>query len=148
MSLAESARASYVASGATAATDSVVDSPLKAGTPRVKYVTPALAANNFPPAGRKFYEKFEKKYGREPDRYAIYAYEAVGLIVDALSRLEDAGTPVTQASLAKSALAIRDRYSPVGHYDVLPSGHTTMNVFRVGGAGAPPGAAALIEAQR
>ena len=132
----------------TGATDSVVDTPLISGAPRRKYVTPALSADNYPPAGREFYEKFENKYGRAPDRYAIYGYEAVGLIVDAITRLEKAGAPVTHTSVAKSALAIRDRLSPVGHYDVLPSGQTTLFVFQARGKGAPPGQAALVEALR
>lgn len=146
--LTETARDSYVASGATGAADSVVDSPTRPGTPGDRYVTPALSSDNYPPAGQQFFEKFEEKYGRAPDRYAIYGYEAVGLIVDALTRLEEAGEPVTRTSLAESALAIRNRFSPVGHYDVLPSGQTTLYVFQVRGKGSPPGQAALIEALR
>ncbi|MBJ7353422.1 MAG: hypothetical protein JHC98_01225 [Thermoleophilaceae bacterium] len=146
--LADAAHESYAASGASGATNSVVDTPLISGTPRRTYVTPALSSDNYPPAGRDFFEKFERKYGRAPDRYAIYGYEAVGLIVDAITRLEKAGDAVTQASVAKSALAIRNRFSPVGHYDVLPSGQTTLYVFQARGRGAPPGQAALIEALR
>jgi ABC-type branched-subunit amino acid transport system substrate-binding protein len=148
MGLTETARSSYVESGATGAVTSEPDSPFNPGTPTGKYVTPGLSAQNFPPAGREFFEKFEKKYGRAPDRYAIYGYEAVGLIVDALTRLEKTHEFVDQTSLAKSALEIRNRYSPVGHYDVLPSGQSTLYVFQVRGKGAPPGQAALIEGLR
>jgi ABC-type branched-subunit amino acid transport system substrate-binding protein len=146
--LTEAARESYAASGATGATTSQADSPFNPGTPTGQYVTPGLSAQNYPPAGQEFFEKFEKKYGRAPDRYAIFGYEAVGLIVDALTRLEKSNVFVDQTSLAKSALAIRNRYSPVGHYDVLPSGQTTLYVFQARGKGAPPGPAALIEALR
>jgi hypothetical protein len=146
--LTEAARESYAASGASGAKTSAPDSPFNPGTPAGQYVTPGLSAQNYPPAGGEFFEKFEKQYGHAPDRYAIYGYEAVGLIVDAITRLEKSHEFVDQASLAKSALAIRNRYSPVGHYDVLPSGQTTLYLFQARGKGAPPGQAALIEALR
>lgn len=148
LALGESAARSYVASGVTGATGVVADSAVDAGTPSGQYVTPGLSADNYPPAGTEFFEKFEEKYGRAPDRFAIYAYEAIGLTVDALTRLEKSGEPVTQQSLTRSAFSIRDRFSPVGHYDVLPSGQTTLYVFQARGKGAPPGDAALIEALR
>lgn len=136
----------YVATGGPAST--AADNPLKAGTPKTEFVTPALAAPLYPPAGGDFYEAFRDKFGREPDRYAIYGYEAVGLIVDAINRVEKAGQALTPAALAASALSIRDRYSPVGHYDVLPSGQSTLYVFQARGKGAPNGQAALFEAER
>ncbi|MBI2691412.1 MAG: hypothetical protein HYX29_05665 [Solirubrobacterales bacterium] len=147
--LGTAAKSSYMASGVEGATKAASDSPLRAGTPSGQYVTPGLSADNYPPSGTEFFKKFNDAYnGTTPDRYAIYGYEAVGLIVDALTRLEEGGTPVTQSSVAETALAIRDRFSPVGRYDVLPSGQTTLYVFQARGRGAPPGDAALIEALR
>lgn len=147
--LGMAARSSYVASGAQGSNEAAFDSPLRAGTPSGQYVTAGLSAENYPPAGTEFFEKFNDAfYGTTPDRYAIYGYEAVGLIVDALTRLEEAGTPVTRSSVAESALSIRNRFSPVGHYDVLPSGQTTLYLFQAKGKGAPTGDAALIEALR
>lgn len=147
--LGVAAKSSYMAPGAEGATKAVSDSPLRAGTPSGQYVTAGLSADNYPPAGTEFFEKFSDAYdGTAPDRFAIYGYEAVGLIVDAVTRLERAGSPITQSSVAESALSIRDRFSPVGHYDVLPSGQTTLYVFQARGKGAPKGDAALIEALR
>ncbi|MGH2959473.1 MAG: hypothetical protein ACRDKE_07690 [Solirubrobacterales bacterium] len=148
LALGEAAKRSYAASGITGAAGAVAVSSVDPGTPAGQYVTPGLSAENYPPAGEAFFEKFEDKYGREPDPYAIYAYEAIGLTVDALTRLEEAGEPFTQKSIAESALSIRDRYSPVGHYDVLPSGQTTLYLFQARGKSAPSGDAALIEALR
>lgn len=144
--LTSMARDDYRAGGATAPV--TADSPLRVGTSVGKYVTPALSADNYPPAGSNFFSKFNDEFDRAPDRYAIYGYEAVGLIVDGLTRLEKSGEPVTQSSLAESTLSIRDRFSPVGHYDVLPSGQTTLFVFQARGKDAPPGQAALIETLR
>lgn len=145
---ARAALASYKASGSTGAAGAAVDSPEKAGTPSGQYVTAALSQHNYPPAGSKFFEKFNEKYGRAPDRWAIYGYEAVGLIVDAIARLDKLGLRIDQQSVAQQALRIRNRFGPVGHYDILPSGQTTLYVFQSRGAGAPDGPASLIEAQR
>jgi hypothetical protein len=147
-SLARTATASYAASGATGASAAATDSPLRPGTPDGRYVTDGMSADAYPPAGRAFFRKFAKEYGRAPDRFAIYGYESIGLLVDAIRRVEKAGEPVTRASVASAALAIRDRFSPVGHYDVLPSGQTTLYLFQVRGAGAPTGPASMVEALR
>jgi hypothetical protein len=146
--VAKTALDQYRASGATGAASARLDSPTQPGTPTGQYVTAGMSAHSYPPAGSDFFKKFVDKYGHAPDRYAIYAYEAVGLIVDAIDRLEAAGKPVTQQSVAESALSIRNRYSPVGHYDLLPSGQSTLYLFQARGGEAPTGQASLIEALR
>lgn len=126
----------------------VADNPMIPGVPQHTYVTPALSKENYPPAGQRFFDAFVKEYNRVPDRFAIFAYEAVGLVVDAIQRLEEADEPVTPDSVQRSAFAIKDRFSPVGHYDVLPSGATTLYIFQARGKDAPPPDSALIEVRR
>lgn len=126
----------------------VADNPMTAGVPEYTYVTPALSEENYPPAGKRFFDSFIEEYGRAPDRFAIYAYEAVGLVVDAINRLEDAGEPVSPSNVQRSAFSIKNRFSPVGHYDVLPNGTTTLFVFQACGKDAPPPESALIEVRR
>lgn len=149
MSLARSAAQQYAASGVAGSEHATVDSPSLAGTPRGRYVTAALARPGYPPAGGAFFQKFEDKYGRAPDRWAIYAYEAVGLIADAIRRLEQVGVPASPRTVAAQALKIRNRYGAIGHYDVLPSGQTTDYIFQARGPGTDPeDPATLIEALR
>lgn len=145
---AEAVTRQYAGSGATGATGAVTDSPLRSGTPRRRYVTAALSAHEYPPPGSAFFNKYEEKFGKAPDRWSIYAYEAVGLVIDAITRLREKGVPATQRTVAAEALSIKDRYGPVGHYDVLPSGQTTLYTFQARGAGAPDGPASVIEAMR
>lgn len=145
---ASGATANYAASRTPGADAAITDSPLRPGTPTGRYVTAGLSEHSYPPAGSSFFEKFNKQYGRAPDRWAIYGYEAVGLVVDALTRLKKQGVPPSQRALATAALKIRNRFSPVGHYDVLPSGQTTLYVFQVRGAGVPDDPGLLIEALR
>lgn len=126
----------------------VADNPAVPGVPQFTYVSPALSRDNYPPAGVRFFDAFNKEYGRVPDRFAIFAYEAVGLVIDAIRRLEDDDEAVTPDSVQRSAFEIKDRFSPIGHYDVLPSGATTLYVFQARGKDAPPPESALIEVRR
>jgi hypothetical protein len=111
-------------------------------------ITAGMTNDAYPPAGERFYKTFAKQYGHQPDRFAIYAYEATGLVLDAIERVEVAGKTPTRASVTAQAFTIKDRFGPVGHYDVLPSGRTTLYIFQARGGDAPTGPASLIEAQR
>lgn len=146
--LTRRARAQYLASGLPRSSRVVLDDPRRPGTPTSTYVTPALSADNYPPAGRRFFDWFADEYGHTPDRYAIYAYEAVSFIVDAIQRVEKSGSPVTVERVKQQGPQIRDRFGPIGHYDVLPGGSVTSFVFQARGKPSPPPEAALIETRR
>jgi ABC-type branched-subunit amino acid transport system substrate-binding protein len=111
-------------------------------------ITAGMTEDAYPPAGEKFFDLFQSKYGHAPDRFAIYAYEAVGLVVDAIERAEKAGQKINRKAVLDQAFTIKNRFGPVGHYDVLPSGRTTLYIFQARGGDAPTGPASLIEAQR
>src|ERR687897_3500685 len=54
---------------------------------RVLVTVATLSPDEYPPEGQKFFEDFEKTYGEDnPDPYAIYGYEAMQLVLDALER--------------------------------------------------------------
>lgn len=124
------------------------DDPTTPGTPSGAYVTPALAPDSYPPSGKRFFESFKDDYGHEPDRYAIYGYEAAGLIVDAIQRAEENDAAFSAEKVRKDAFSIKNRFGPTGHYDVLPDGSTTHYIFEARGEDAPPQDASLIEVQR
>lgn len=145
---AERITGDYRASGEPGAASAVTDSPDRPGTPPGRYMTAALSEHSYPPAGSAFFKKFAKEYGRAPDRWAIYAYEATGLIVDAIARTVADGDQPDKQTIARQALAIGDRFGPVGHYDILPSGQSTLYLFQARGAGAPDPPASLFESLR
>lgn len=126
----------------------VADNPLNPGVPAETFVTPARSKANYSPIGRGFFDAFESRYGRVPDRFAIFAFEAVGLVVDAVQRLEERDLSVDAVSVREEAFSIRGRYGPAGFYDVLPNGRTTQYIFQVRGTDAPAEDAALIEVRR
>ncbi len=91
-----------------------------------RLVTPALAYDDLPPAGRRFYDNFKAEYGRYPDRWAIFAFEAAGLTLQAIKDAAQNGGEVTRDTVREAAFKIKDRFGPVGHYDVPLSGQTTL----------------------
>lgn len=148
LALSVRARRQYIASGLPRSRRVTLDNPLTPGTPANTYITPALSADNYPPAGRAFFKRFEEATGRAPDRYAIFAYEAVSLLADAVNRVEKSGMQVTVERTARELKQIRNRFGPIGHYDVLADGSLTQYVFQARGKPAPPPEAALIESRR
>ena len=59
---------------------------------RVLITIPGVAPEEYPPAGKEFLKAYTAKYGEEnPDRYAVYGYESMSLLLDAIKRAGDDG---------------------------------------------------------
>src|SRR3954447_6905069 len=59
---------------------------------RVLITIPGVAPEEYPPAGKEFLKSYEQKYGeKNPDRYAVYGYESMILLLDAIKRAGDKG---------------------------------------------------------
>lgn len=115
---------------ARAATTFFADHPSVARPPRgVTLVTPALARLDFPRMGRLFPEFFQDAYHRAPDRFAVFGYDAMGLALNAITVDGETDGRVTRAATLEAALTLRDRFGPIGHYDVLPDGQSTLYAF-------------------
>lgn len=94
------------------------------------FVAPWLAVDEYGLSGKNFFKSFEQRYGRRPDPYAIYAYDAMGLILEAIKRVQDeTGRPPTREQLIESAWETRSRVGPAGRYDILRNGNSTLNLF-------------------
>jgi branched-chain amino acid transport system substrate-binding protein len=100
-------------------------------------VAPALAArmvvtvatlsdDDYPPSGRRFLAAFARRFGGwQPD--AIFGYEAMGLLLDAISRATHHGTrPALRSQVTHSLFATRDRHSVLGTYSLDHLGDTTI----------------------
>ena len=95
---------------------------------RVLVTVATLSPDEYPPEGQKFFEDFEKTYGeKNPDPYAIYGYEAMQLVLDALER---AGTSDRQAVI-DAIFDTKGRESVLGTYDIDENGDTTLTDYGV-----------------
>jgi branched-chain amino acid transport system substrate-binding protein len=99
--------------------------------PRVVVTVAALAAADYPPLGRRFLAAYARHYG-PPQPYAIFGYEAMSLMLDAISRATDHGrTEAVKSKVLQAIFATRDRHSALGTYSIGANGDTTLDQYGV-----------------
>jgi branched-chain amino acid transport system substrate-binding protein len=92
------------------------------------YLTaPTLAPEELPPAGQQFYKDYEAEYGEpqnEIDPYAVYGYEAMAVVCDAIAQGGD-----DRAAVIEAFFATENRESPLGTYSIDQDGDTTLSDY-------------------
>jgi branched-chain amino acid transport system substrate-binding protein len=97
---------------------------------------PTLAPADYPPAGQAFFKAYSQRYGTpQPD--AIYGYEAMSLLLDAVARATAGGTkPARRSNVVTAIFKTHNRHSVLGTYGIDHDGDTTLKqygVYRVQG---------------
>ncbi|MDP9136427.1 MAG: branched-chain amino acid ABC transporter substrate-binding protein [Actinomycetota bacterium] len=109
-------------------TDRAFARSLSRGAARRTLVTnPTLDPAAYPPAAQAFYAAFRARFGHEPQAYAIYGYEAMSVVLDAIAR---AGSADREA-VVNAFRATRDRDSVLGRYSIDANGDTTLSTYGV-----------------
>ncbi len=88
---------------------------------------PTVSPEELPPAGQQFYKDFEAEYGQpqdEIDPYAVYGYEAMAVVCDAIAEGGD-----DRAAVIDAFFSTKGRESPLGTYDIDPDGDTTLSDY-------------------
>ncbi len=96
---------------------------------RLALTAPALAPQDYPRAGRAFLAAYQRRFGTpEPD--AIFGYEAMSLMLDAVARATRHGTrKVDRAKVVSALFATRHRAGALGTYGIDANGDTTLRRF-------------------
>jgi branched-chain amino acid transport system substrate-binding protein len=135
--------------GSAGLAESTYADPLRGGIPmsldpRVVLTSPALGLSDSPPSARAFTAAYERRYGPpEPD--AIFGYEAMSLMLNAIERATGDGTEsATRSRVRKALFATHDRRSVLGTYSIDRNGDTTM--WRYGVWGIAQGQLTFLEA--
>lgn len=99
--------------------------------PRVILTSPTLPIAEYPPSARAFAAAYERRYGPlAPD--SILGYEAMNLMLDAITRATDDGTATAVRSKVRAAIfSTRDRHSVLGTYSIDANGDTTLRRYGV-----------------
>jgi branched-chain amino acid transport system substrate-binding protein len=98
---------------------------------RVLLTSPMLAPGSYPPSGRRFLALYTRRFGQPPPD-AIFGYEAMSLMLDAISRATDGGTrTVLRSNVLDALFATRDRHSVLGTYNLDSGGDTSLNRYGV-----------------
>jgi branched-chain amino acid transport system substrate-binding protein len=99
--------------------------------PRILITVATLDPSAYPPAGRRFFALYAKRYG-SPQPYAIFGYEAMSLMLNAISRATDHGTaPAIRSKVVRAIFATHDRHSVLGTYSIDRNGDTTLDRYGV-----------------
>jgi branched-chain amino acid transport system substrate-binding protein len=110
--------------------------PKKGGIPasdagRWTLFVATLAPDKYPPAGRKFFADFKKEHpdNPDPDPYAIYGYESMSLILDAIEKAGDKGND--RDEVLKQLFATKNRKSVLGTYSMDSTGDSSITDYGV-----------------
>jgi len=107
--------------------------PKEGGVPadvarRVLITIPGVAPEEYPPAGKEFLKAYQAEYGeKNPDRYAVYGYESMSLLLDAIKRAGANGAD--RAAVADELLATKDREGVFGKYSIDKNGDITLTPY-------------------
>jgi branched-chain amino acid transport system substrate-binding protein len=95
---------------------------------RVLITIPGVAPEEYPPAGKEFLKGYEAKFGeKNPDRYAVYGYESMSLLLDAIKRAGEAGND--REAVVQQLFATKDREGVFGKYSIDPNGDITLTPY-------------------
>jgi branched-chain amino acid transport system substrate-binding protein len=91
---------------------------------RTFIISPTLDPSVYPPAAQDFYRDFKARYGKLPEPYAIYGYEAMAVMLDAIKRAGDQGND--RRAVVDAFFQTKDRDSVLGRYSIDKNGDTTL----------------------
>jgi branched-chain amino acid transport system substrate-binding protein len=84
-----------------------------------------LPANKLTGKGAEFRDAYIKKYGTEPEAYAVYGYEAARVLLDAIDRAEKKDRESIRAAVA----ATKDFVGALGTWSFDENGDTTNRIM-------------------
>jgi len=105
--------------------DTAFTTKLGSAVEKMTYITnPTLDPKLYPPAAQDFFKKFKQKYGKDPEPYAIYGYEAMKVALLAIQNAGDKGND--KQAVIDAFFKIKDRDSVLGKYSIDENGDTTL----------------------
>jgi branched-chain amino acid transport system substrate-binding protein len=97
--------------------------------PRFKCTIATLDPKAFGPEGKKFFKDYAAKYKvASPDPYAVYGYEAMSLMLDAIKRASAKGD-ITRQAVVDQIFQTKDRKSVLGTYSIDQNGDTSLTDY-------------------
>jgi branched-chain amino acid transport system substrate-binding protein len=95
---------------------------------RMTYITnPTIDPKLYPASGRAFFKAYAKRFGQEPESYAIYGYEAMKLALTAIEHAGEKGND--RQAVIDAFFKIKNRDSVFGRYSIDANGDTTLSTY-------------------
>jgi branched-chain amino acid transport system substrate-binding protein len=89
--------------------------------------TPALPDALYPPAAERVLAEYRRAFGGEVGAYALYGYEAMSVVLDAIRAAGSHGND--RQAVIDRFFAVRERPSVLGRYSIQPDGETTLSRY-------------------
>jgi branched-chain amino acid transport system substrate-binding protein len=94
---------------------------------RTFVTNPTLDPKLYPPAAQDFFKTYKQKFGKNPEPYAIYGYEAMQVALLAIQNAGDKGND--RQAVIDQFFKIKDRDSVLGKYSIDQNGDTTLSDY-------------------
>jgi branched-chain amino acid transport system substrate-binding protein len=108
--------------------ESAFSTKLGSAVEKQTYITnPTLDPKLYPPAAQKFFTEYKSKYGKTPEPYAIYGYEAMNAVLEAIKNAGDKGND--RQGVIDGFFGIKNRQSVLGTYSIDENGDTTLTDY-------------------
>jgi branched-chain amino acid transport system substrate-binding protein len=108
--------------------DSVFPAKISASAAKMTWVTnPTLDPKLYPQSGQDFFKEYKVKYGKDPEPYAIYGYEAMSVVLLAIEKAGDNGKD--RQAVIDSFFQTKGRESVLGKYSIDENGDTTISDY-------------------
>lgn len=91
--------------------------------------TPVLAPSEYPPAAKRVLDDCRRQFGGQPSAYALYGFEAMSAVLDAIRRAGSHGND--RQSVIERFFATAGRDSVLGRYSMQADGETTLSRYGV-----------------
>jgi branched-chain amino acid transport system substrate-binding protein len=91
--------------------------------------TPVLATSEYPRAAERVLSAYRLHFGSEPGASALYGYETMSVVLDAIRRAASRGND--RQAVIDSFFAVRNRNSVLGRYSIDAGGETTLSRYGV-----------------
>jgi branched-chain amino acid transport system substrate-binding protein len=91
--------------------------------------TPVLATSQYPRAAERVLSAYRRHFGSEPGPSALYGYEAMSVVLDAIRRAASHGND--RQAVIDGFFAVRNRNSVLGRYSIDAGGETTLSRYGV-----------------
>jgi branched-chain amino acid transport system substrate-binding protein len=108
--------------GTSAMATPALASQLGAASARTYLTTPMLAAARYPSAAARVLADYRRRFGHAASPYALYGFEAMSAVLDAIRRAGARGN--NRQAVIDAFFAMRDRNSVLGRYSVGAEGET------------------------
>ena len=113
--------------GASAAATEAFASQLGPAGAQAYLTTPALPARMYPPAGRRVLAAYERQLGGRAEAYVLYGYEAMSLVLHAVSAAGAHGND--RQAVINELFSKRPRTPVLGHFAIQADGETTLTRY-------------------